>query len=195
MSLRASQSILRNTVDGRNPAHHLGCVKPCQCWDKFFCHLWVDRCRISSNSMTIFIYTYIYCMWYVYDGSGSQSPWQCWNESTVSERFRPLSMGFGPQVDSDLPLSVLASPCFLLFGLTRWGLSTNHLCCFRSANAKTGGLGPGGLDSFWDPLMKGIERQLLLGGAPSKPQITNPSHQFTPPKTNRWFRTKPLRNE
>ena len=94
------------------------------------------------------------------------------------------------------PLSVLAaSPCFLLFGPTRWGLSTKHLCCFRSANAKTGGLGPGGLDSFWHPLMKGIERQLLLGGAPSKPQITNPSNQFTPPKTNCWFRTKPLRNE
>ena len=59
MSLRASQSILRNTVDGRNPANHLGCVKPCQWWDKLPVN-WVDGCRISSNSMTIVVYVYIY---------------------------------------------------------------------------------------------------------------------------------------
>ena len=243
MSLRASQSILRNTVDGRHPANHLGCVKPCQWWDKLPVN-WVDRCRISCNSITIqYLYIYILYMWYVYDGSGSQSPWQCWNESTVSERFPALSMGFGPlslhrikvqryfsklnfqlwrhhhfvffreksctnptkdgesyilshpSGKTDLPLSV-APPLHVFFYLGQqdeaWAPSIYVV--FGQLMLKLVVWGP----LVWIPLRSPYERHwkaLLLGGAPSKPQITNPSHQLTPPKTNCWFRTKPLRNE
>ena len=38
-----------NTVDGRNPANHLGCIKPCKEWDKPP----INWCRISSiNSIS-----------------------------------------------------------------------------------------------------------------------------------------------
>ena len=46
-----SEGLLQVTVDGRNPANHLRCRKPCKLWDK----LPINWCRIRSINSTFFV--------------------------------------------------------------------------------------------------------------------------------------------